>query len=167
MKLLHKCWTNQLWLCNWFELNSAGAQPCEAGWMVLMDVNASWDVFSVYKSSDSGISSGSRGIVGIMRGTPSEIQPWAVRLKVGRLAVGSCSSGYFGGFRSISGTLKVIPRGAFSKPPYGVATLPTKHPAFKFSAFILYFYCNFLSLSLYHREDYYKLLILFILKSWN
>lgn len=90
-----------------------------------------WGAFSVYRSSDSGISSGSTRIVGKMRGTPSEIQPWAVRLKVGRLAVGSCSSGYLGGFRSISGTLKVIPRGAFSNPPYGVATLTTEHSDLK------------------------------------
>lgn len=95
------------------------------------DVKASWLVFSVYRSSDSGISSGSTEIVGKMRETPSEIHPWAVRLKVGLLAVGSCSSGYLAGFRSISGTLKLIPRGAFSNPPYGVASLRTKHSAFK------------------------------------
>lgn len=58
-----------------------------------------------------------------MRGMPSEIHPWAVLLKVGRLAVGSWSSGYRGAFKSTSGSLKVIPRGAFSKPPNGVATL--------------------------------------------
>ncbi len=61
--------------------------------------------------------------MGKMRGMPSEIHPWAVLLKVGRLAAGSWSSGYRGAFKSTSGSLKVIPRGAFSKPPNGVATL--------------------------------------------
>ncbi len=76
-----------------------------------------------YRSSDSGISKGSRETVGKMRDVPSEIHPWAVLLKVGRLAVGSWSSGNRGAFKSTSGSLKVIPRGAFSKPPNGVATL--------------------------------------------
>lgn len=66
---------------------------------------------------------GSRGIVGRIIGLPSDIQPWAVLLKVGRFTPGSWSSGYLGGFRSTSGSLKVIPLGAFSKPPKGVATL--------------------------------------------
>lgn len=58
-----------------------------------------------------------------MRWVPSDIHPWAVLLKVGRLIPGSWSSGYLGGFRSISESLKVIPLGALSKPPKGVATL--------------------------------------------
>lgn len=39
-----------------------------------------------YRSSDSGISKGSRETVGKIKGVPSEIHPWAVLLKVGRLA---------------------------------------------------------------------------------
>lgn len=79
-----------------------------------------------YRSSDSGISKGSSETVGKMRGVPSEIHPWAILLKVGRLAVESWSSGYRGAFKSTSGSLKVIPRGAFSKPPNGVATLKNR-----------------------------------------
>jgi len=80
----------------------------------------------IYRSSDSGTFMGSRVIVGRIRWVPSDIHPWAVLLKVGRLIAGSLSSGYRGGFKSTSGSLKVMPLVVLSKPPKGVATLKLK-----------------------------------------
>lgn len=65
----------------------------------------------------------SRAMVGMIMWVPSVIQPWAVLLKLGRFIPGACSSGKLGGFRSNSGSLKVMVLGALSKPPKGVATL--------------------------------------------
>lgn len=65
----------------------------------------------------------SRVMVGIIMWVPSVIQPWAVLLKLGRFIPGACNSGKLGGFRSNSGSLKVMVLGALSKPPKGVATL--------------------------------------------